>query len=125
MFEIIFQYIDHDSFYKYLRLLIIVGMYLMCRNIYSEYAKQSQVKRQIALDEKEKLEKPVKEERERAEKEEALEKDAASFGWGKKTRKNVKLQESILQQESEDLRQRYQSAYDAAEDHDIEDLLED
>lgn len=125
MFEFIFEYIEQDKFYKYFRLLIIVGMYMFCRRIYTEYAKQSQIKRQIAIDEQEKLEKPAREERERAEKQEALEKEAASFGWGKKTRKNVKLQETILQQESEDLRQRYQSSYDAAEDHDIEDLLED
>lgn len=125
MFEFIFEYIEQDKFYKYFRLLIIVGMYMFCRRIYTEYAKQSQIKRQIAIDEQEKLEKPAREERERAEKQEALEKEAASFGWGKKTRKNVKLQETILKQESEDLRQRYQSSYDAAEDHDIEDLLED
>lgn len=125
MFEIIFEYVEEDKFYKYFRLLIIVGMYMFFRRIYTEYAKQSQIKRQIAIDEQEKLEKPAKEERERAEKKEALESEAASFGWGKKTRKNVKLQETILQQESEDLRQRYQSSYDAAEDHDIEDLLED
>lgn len=125
MFEIIFEYLEEDKFYKYLRLLIIVGVYLMCRNIYSEYAKQHQIKRQLEIDEKEKLEKPAKEEREKAEKEEALAKEAAAFGWGKKTRKNVKLQQSILEQEAEDLRQGYQSAYNAAEDHDIEGLLED
>lgn len=125
MFEFIFDYVEQDKFYKYFRLLVIVGMYLLCRNIYSEYAKQSQIKRQLEIDEKEKLEKPAKEKLEKAQKEESLEKDAAAFGWGKNTRKNVKLQESILEQNTEELRQRNQSAYDAAEDHDIEDLLED
>lgn len=125
MFEFIFDYVEEDKFYKYFRLLIIMGLYLVCRNIYTEYAKQSQIKRQLELDETEKLEKPAKEEREKIEREEALTNDAATFGWGKKTRKNVKLQESILEQETEELRQRNQSAYDAAEDHDIEDLLED
>lgn len=57
--------------------------------------------------------------------EESLEKEANEFGWGKKTRKNVKTTQAVLEQLAEETRQRHQSAYDAQEDADIEDLLED
>lgn len=125
MFEFIFDYVEKDTFYKYFRLLIFVTLYILFRKYYSEWAKHKQIKRQLEIDEKEKLEKPGKEREEKLEAEQALQREAASFGWGKKTRKNVKLQESILTQEADELRERHQTAYDAAEDHDIEDLLED
>lgn len=58
------------------------------------------------------------------EKYQKLEDEAQTFGWGKVTRRNVKKQEKALADATEALRESHQGAYDAAEDHDIEDLLE-
>lgn len=125
MFEAIFNYIEREDFIKYLRLSIIVFVYVIFRQYYSNYAKAQQTKRQLLMDEKEKKEKPEREKKERLEKEKLLEKEAASFGWGKKTRKDVKTKQTILEDQLSELRERHQTVYDAAEDHDIEDLLED
>lgn len=77
------------------------------------------------MDEKEKLEKPEKERKAREEGQQKLEKEAASFGWGKKTRRNIKVSQSVLDDQLMEVRERHQTAYDAAEDHDIDELLED
>lgn len=122
---IIFQYVEKDSFYKYLRLTIIVCSYIFFRALYQNYLKARQIKHQLKLDEQEKLEKPEKEARARQEEIEKIESEANTFGWGKKTRRNVKLQQAVLDEQMNELRTRQQSAYDAAEDNDIEDLLED
>ncbi|CUM64625.1 uncharacterized protein PRCAT00002233001 [Priceomyces carsonii] len=124
MFEFLFEYVDKDTILKYIRLLAIVGFYLIFRHHYSTWAKTKQIKRDLENDKREKEEAAGKDEEEQA-KEESIKEQASSFGWGKKTRKNVKLQQSILEEELNELRQRQQSSYDAAEDHDIEDLLED
>ncbi|CAK7894852.1 processing of GAS1 and ALP protein 2 [[Candida] anglica] len=125
MFEFIFDYVERESFTKYLRLIIFIATYIIFRKYYSDWAKMKQVKRQIEQDNKEKEEKPEKDRKKRAEIEEKLTQEAATFGWGKKTRKNVKLSQSILEEQATELRERHQTAYDAQEDHDIEDLLED
>ncbi|QEL57995.1 hypothetical protein CJJ09_000025 [Candidozyma auris] len=59
------------------------------------------------------------------EKFEKLDEESKTFGWGKATRRNVKRQEHLLNEAAETIQASEQSAYDAAEDHDIEDLLED
>ncbi|CAH2353432.1 processing of GAS1 and ALP protein 2 [[Candida] railenensis] len=125
MFEFIYDYVEKDTFTKYLRLVIFVAAYVIFRNYYSEWAKMKQVKRQIALDEQEKLDKPEKERKEKEAQAAKLKAEAATFGWGKKTRKNVKLVERELAESATTLRERHQTSYDAQEDHDIEDLLED
>lgn len=125
MFEFIYDYVERETFIKYFRLTVVVSVYILARKLYSNFAKDALIKRQIAIDEKEKLEKPAKEQAKLEEREKKLEAEAKSFGWGKKTRRNVKLQEKVLNDTIDELRFREQGAYDAAEDHDIEDLLED
>lgn len=125
MFEFIFDYVDRDSFTKYLRLTVFVAAYAIFRKYYSEWAKMKQVKRQLEMDKIEQAEKPEKDRKKKLEDDKKLAEEAATFGWGKKTRKNVKLTEAKIQESMQELRERHQSAYDAQEDHDIEDLLED
>lgn len=125
MFEFIYDYVDRELYVKYLRLTIIVAAYIIFRSFYSKWAQQKQVKRQLEIDQKEKAEKPERERKEKEDKEQELKREAAAFGWGKKTRKNVKLTETKLEEQLSELRERHQTAYDAAEDHDIDYLLED
>lgn len=124
MFEFIFNYVEKDTFIKYLRLLMVVCVYIIFRQYYSKYAQDKLIKQQVAQDERDQAEKPEKERLEKERHQEKLQQEAASFGWGKKTRQNAKVQQSLLEEKLEVLRQRNQSAYDAAEDEDIEDLLE-
>lgn len=125
MFEFIFDYIDEDKYRKYFRVFLVVIVYVLFRGYYSEWAKQKQVKRQLEIDEQEKLEKPERDRKEAEEHREKLEKEAKLMGWGKLTRAKAKRNEAILQEAVSQLRERNQLAYDAAEDNDIEDLLED
>lgn len=125
MFEFIFDYIEREKFQKYFRLFIVVIVYILVRGYYTNWSKQRQVQAQIDRDNQEAAEKPEREALEREEKLKKLESEAQLFGWGKQTRSKVKMQEQILQEAVSELRERNQSAYDAAEDHDIEDLLED
>lgn len=125
MFELIYDWVDRETFIKYFRLIVVVSVYILARRIYSNYAKTSMIKRQIKIDEREKLEKPEKERKKVEDKEKKLKEEAKTFGWGKKTRRNIKLQEQVLIDTADELRFRAQNAYDAAEDNDIEDLLED
>lgn len=125
MFEFIFDYVDKESFIKYLRLTVVVGFYLIFRQYYSKWAQAKAVKRQVELDRIEKAEKPEKERLEKLAQQEELIKESNSFGWGKKTRNTVKLQQAQLEEQLSEIRERNQSSYDAQEDHDIEELLED
>lgn len=125
MFEFVYNYVEKDDLIKYLRLVVIVSFYLAIRQYYTKWAQTKALQRQLADDEREKKEKPSKDEQKKLEQEKKLKAEAANFGWGKKTRRDVKLQEAELVAQAETLRQRHQTAYDAAEDHDIEDLLED
>lgn len=125
MFEFIYNYAEKEAVIKYLRLVIVVSFYLIFRQYYSTWAQKKYINDQVAKDEQEKLTKPERDEAARIAQEESLKKEAASFGWGKKTRNNVNTQQAILQDQLDVIRQRNQTAYDAAEDHDIEDLLQD
>ncbi|KAG7663296.1 uncharacterized protein J8A68_003210 [[Candida] subhashii] len=125
MFEEIFEFIDKDTFTKYFRLTIVVCAYIIFRKYYSQWAAKKQTETQMAIDEKEKAEKPERDRREQEELEERLEAESKQFGWGKKTRKNVKITQAVLEQIAQEQRERHQTSYDAQEDADIEDLLED
>ncbi|KAL7665127.1 Processing of GAS1 and ALP protein 2 [[Candida] zeylanoides] len=125
MFEVIFDYVERDDFFKYLRLTVLVAAYVIVRKYYSQWASYKQVKRQIEIAKREREAKPEKDRAAREALEASLAQESQTFGWGKKTRESVKLSANLLEAEAADLRQRHQTAYDAAEDHDIEDLLED
>ncbi|EGW34398.1 uncharacterized protein SPAPADRAFT_59831 [Spathaspora passalidarum NRRL Y-27907] len=125
MFEEIFEFVDKETFTKYFRLTIVVCAYLIFRKYYSQWAAKKQTERQMADDEKEKAEKPERERKAREEQAQQLEAEAKQFGWGKKTRRTVKTTEAALDQIIQEQRQRNQTSYDAQEDADIEDLLEE
>lgn len=125
MFEFIYSYVEREALVRYLRLTIFVAFYILLRGYYVNWSKQRQVKKQLEADEREKKEMPERKKEEAKKKKQELQEQAASFGWGKKTRKNVKLLEEQLRENADELRNRHQSSYDAAEDHDIEDLLEE
>ncbi|KAI5966720.1 uncharacterized protein KGF55_000129 [Candida pseudojiufengensis] len=124
-FEEIYDYVERDTFKKYFRLTIVLCAYFIFRKYYSQWASRKQTEHQLKQDEQEKLAKPLKEAEAQQQIEEKLEKEANEFGWGKKTRKNVKITEAVLEQIAAETRQRHQTAYNAQEDADIEDLLED
>lgn len=123
-FQFIYNYVDKDTLHKYLRLTIIVCLYIFARGYYSNWSKQRQVRNQLDLDNKLKAQEKQKKQEEEEQKFDQLDDEAKSFGWGKATRRKVKRQEKILQDAAEEIRENNQSSYDAAEDHDIEDLLE-
>lgn len=104
--------------------MIIVCVYLFFRTWYTNWAKTKEIADRIAEDNRLAEEKKNQKETETTEKFEELDKEASTFGWGKATRRNVKRQEHVLNEAAERLREQEQSTYDAAEDHDIEDLLE-
>lgn len=124
-FAFVYNYVDKDTLHKYLRLTIIVCLYVFLRSYYSNYAKQKEIQRKIDEDKREKELEKEKAKTEEAETLSKLDDEAQTFGWGKATRRTVKRQSAALKQQAEDLREYHQSAYDAAEDHDIDDLLED
>lgn len=124
VFEFLYNYVEKDTLHKYLRLTVIVCIYLFVRTYYTNWSKQKQVRRQLDLDKKEKEMDAERKEQKEQEKIEKLDAEAKTFGWGKTTRRNVKKQEQALTEATEALRDQYQGAYDAAEDHDIDDLLE-
>lgn len=125
MFEFVYNYVEPEKFKQYFRLFLFIVVYIMFRGYYSNWAKQRQVKAQLEQDKREAEEKPERERQEREAQLQKIEEEAQLFGWGKQTRSKAKRNEAILQEAVAELRERNQLAYDAAEDHDIEDLLED
>lgn len=124
-FQFIYNYVDSEQLHKYLRLTIVVCIYVFARGYYQTWAKQKHIKTQLELDRKEKEQDAERKEKQAAETLEKLDQEAKTFGWGKATRRKVKRQEQALKDAAELLRDHHQGAYDAAEDHDIDDLLED
>lgn len=125
IFNFIYKYVDEEQFKKYFRLIIIVCVYLFFRTWYTNWAKTKEIARRIEEDNRLAEARKSEREAEATEKFELLDNEAATFGWGKATRRNVKRQEHVLNEAAEQLRAAEQSTYDAAEDHDIEDLLEE
>lgn len=124
-FQFIYNYVDEDNFKKYFRLTIIVCLYIFLRGYYSNWSKLKQVRRQLDLDKRIKEEEKKRKQKKEEEEQEQLDKELQSFGWGKATRRKVKNQEKVLQEAVDATREYHQGSYDAAEDHDIDDLLED
>lgn len=125
IFNFIYNYIDQDQFKKYFRLVVIVCVYLFFRTWYTNWAKTKEIARRIEEDNKKAQTRKEEKEAEANEKFEKLDEESKTFGWGKATRRNVKRQKHLLNEAAETIQALEQSAYDAAEDHDIEDLLED
>ncbi|CCH43574.1 hypothetical protein BN7_3127 [Wickerhamomyces ciferrii] len=104
--------------HKAIRLVVIIGGYIFIRNIAQKVLANRQLKQQLAQDEKDRDQERI---RELVEDPKAKTTATESgFGWGKKTRRNIKLQEEILKETLEKLEHQ-----DDDSDKDIEDLLED
>ncbi|EGV64779.1 hypothetical protein PSN45_005125 [Yamadazyma tenuis] len=124
-FDFIFDYVDRESYTKYFRLVVAVCGYIIVRGLYQKWATKFHIQQEVNRDNAEKAAKPAKDAELQKQYEEKLQQEAKTFGWGKKTRRDTKLKQAYIEDQFNELRQRHQSAYDAAEDHDIEYLLED
>lgn len=103
-----------------IRLVMVVGGYILLRNLAQRELAKRQLEDQIKKSQEKKEEERLKELAPDLNDPEAIEDN--TFGWGKKTRKRVKRQQKILEERLEELQQ-YQGSQD--DDKDIEDLLED
>ncbi|CAI4035964.1 hypothetical protein SMKI_14G1740 [Saccharomyces mikatae IFO 1815] len=113
--------INYD--YKhFIRLVIIVGGYLLVRNIASRELAKKQLAAQVEKDKQDKEEKRSKDLIDRPD-ESAVAK-TTSFGWGKKTRKRVKKQQELFENALEEAKKR-QQGMEPDSDADIEELLEE
>lgn len=107
-----------------LRLVIIVGGYMLLRRLAQRELAKRQLASQVQRDQERKQEKLI----DRPEEEATTTSVAAepeTFGWGNKTRYRVKKQQELLGQAIDNLKkkQQHQAGYDS--DEDIADLLED
>lgn len=105
-----------------IRLIIIVGAYIFLRNIVQKQLAHRDLKRQFQNDELSSQEIKKMKVLDSLESPSKVQASSTEFGWGKKTRKRIKQQEQILEQQIEQLKQ-FQCLSD--DDKDIEDLLED
>lgn len=127
MWENILPELTRESLQKYIRLVVLVACYVLARGYYTNWSKTRQVAQQLARDKKAKQD--MLDGKAPAVEAQPVPKvdpeTVAAFGWGKKTASQQKQREQVVSKLAEQVRQRQQSLYDAAEDHDIEDLLED
>lgn len=103
-----------------LRLVIIVGGYAFARNIAQKYLAKRQLERQIEHDKATQHEGKVNDLVDDPNEVHATGLDSGSWGFGKKTKRNVKRQQKILQEQLESMH-----AGVVDDDKDIEDLLEE
>lgn len=106
--------------HKAIRLTVIVGGYILVRNIVQKHLATRQLERQLEQDEERKKKERLGELVEDPDAQ-TTGTDDGSWGWGKKTRRTVKRQEKLLEEQIENL----QNGQDLDDDKDIEDLLED
>ncbi|CCE63679.1 hypothetical protein TPHA_0F01970 [Tetrapisispora phaffii CBS 4417] len=131
MFEFVNELIAGFSYEKFMRLVIILGGYILIRNLAQRELAKRKLSAQLRDDRKFKSEKnteqyledPKEEEKKEKELEEAA---ASSFGWGNKTRLRVKKQQKSFEKAVDRLQQQQQNALSIEdEDADIQELLED
>ncbi|CUS22336.1 LAQU0S05e03092g1_1 [Lachancea quebecensis] len=103
-----------------IRLVIIVGGYLLFRNLTQKHLAKKQLEQKLRKSEEAKAAEKQKELVADPQDDETIQDNA--FGWGNKTRKRVKRQEKILEERLQEL-EKLQGSQD--DDKDIEDLLED
>lgn len=122
--------------YQLIRLVIIVGGYIIIRTRATEYFKTKQLKAQLEKDKEEKARKLVDDptgEVAQAEAEELFQdydnirRSEKSWGWGKATRKRVKKQQALFEKEIEkaavEAQRKLNSGYDS--DEELNELLHD
>ncbi|SMN18378.1 similar to Saccharomyces cerevisiae YNL149C PGA2 Essential protein required for maturation of Gas1p and Pho8p [Maudiozyma saulgeensis] len=110
---------------KAIRLTIIVGAYILFRNIASKHLTKKQLESRVRQDEQ----------RIQREKKEGLIEDpnkisesnssTSGFGWGKKTRKRVQRQQEMFERAVDDLKRKQELGVTEDSDDEIADLLED
>lgn len=123
LFDYITPYIPESlkeiDLLKGIRLIAIVGGYWVIRNSVQKHLARRQLEQQLKHDEEQKhqtrIEELIEDPNARA-----TGIDDGSFGWGKKTRRNIQKQQEILKQTLENLENQ-----DDDDDADIADLLED
>lgn len=104
-----------------IRLVVIVGGYFFIRQIAQRELAKKDLKNKLKDDEDLTAQNNLNNLLEKPEDSSAAT-TSSSFGWGKKTRQRVKLQEQILEAELQKLQENNQ---DSDDDKDIEDLLLD
>ncbi|ODV98449.1 hypothetical protein PACTADRAFT_926 [Pachysolen tannophilus NRRL Y-2460] len=117
--------IDELEPLRIIRLIAIVGGYIFARRIYMKYAQQKQLEEQLARDEKLKTENLINGSDLQSELIEDTDptKDDQSWGWGKTTRRKVKQQQKIFEDELIKIAEE-KAALDDSEDE-LTELLED
>lgn len=118
--------ITRESIQNYIRLVVLVACYILARGYYTNWSKTRQVARQLALEKKAKEQQEAEKKQGTSLDEGTVDPEAVlSFGWGKKTASIQKKRQQAVNKLAHQVRERQQTAFDAAEDHDIEDLLEE
>lgn len=128
MLEGVFIDLSRESLQKFIRLVMIMACYVLARGYYTNWSKTRQVAKQIARDKQNqqaRIDVKLAESMEDSKCELMSEKEVVSFGWGKKTLQIQKEKEKKVKKLAEQVLQKNQTQYDAAEDHDIENLLQD
>ncbi|ONH69430.1 Processing of GAS1 and ALP protein 2 [Cyberlindnera fabianii] len=105
-----------------IRLIIIIGGYWFLRQAAQRYLAKRQLEQQVEADKQGKTQQNLQQYMDGDNDDESATTTGteAKWGWGKKTRKNVKKQQQILQETLENM---HAAAQD--DDKDIADLLED
>lgn len=114
---------------KWLRLVIIVGGYILIRNLAQRELAKRKLASQLKADEKLKIKNNTKQYLEDPEDVSQSKAVTSSFGWGNRTRQRVKQQEKAFEEAVEKLKEQQEReakyGIGADEDADIQDLLED
>lgn len=123
------------SLLQAIRLVAIVGGYILIRNLVTRELAKRQLEEKVRADErrlqKERTEKLVEkpDELDGGDSGDKATGSTTEFGWGKKTRRRVKKQKEMFERAVDQLKQQQQqglgSSYNSDEDADIQDLLED
>lgn len=106
---------------KFVRLVAIVGGYMLIRSLFMTHLKNKQLADRVAADKQEKAEGLI-DRPDLLASAEASANEPLEFGWGKKTRRNLKIQKEIFEKTLDDLASRANLNDD--DDKDIADLLE-
>ncbi|ODQ79873.1 hypothetical protein BABINDRAFT_27260, partial [Babjeviella inositovora NRRL Y-12698] len=106
---------------KIVRLVAIIGGYVLIRSLFMTHLKNKQLRDRIADDKKMQVEGLI-DRPDLIEAAQATANEPLEFGWGKKTRRNIKIQKEIFEKTLDDLASRVD--LDDDEDKDIAELLE-
>ncbi|GME74416.1 unnamed protein product [[Candida] boidinii] len=118
------EIVEEFNIYHFFRLVIIICGYIFLRQRVSAELKRRQLKKQID-DDKKAREDDLIDRPEDFEEVTGVEASDKAWGWGKSTRRKVRSQQKIFEEEIEKAALRSQNNFDDDSDDDIKDLLED